>query len=243
MLLFMSYTTLHQGYLRKTSDVASLLEPTSDFTGPERTTEEGQVNWMFYTNARVAILPLPVPHTRPPLNSSPTHSFPLFLSLEKTPHLRNHWGCFLKVPVWQSDRGHHSAFSLIWKDQVKFKRGSSSPSLKTLSTPPSLTTPHPTIPASAWVDSLSWFSDLPCLCDTNVIVRGWQRTGSLGVDRAGLKVSSISLCMMDAARGPGHLKCTKQDGAKQNLLGPFTASALSYLLLPLTHSHRIFTSI
>lgn len=142
--------------------------------------------------------------------------------------------------MWQSDRGHHSAFSLIWKDQVKFKRGSSSPSQKTLSTPPSLpsTSPHPTIPASAWVDSLSWFSDLPCLCDTNVIVRGGQRTGSLGVDRAGLKVSSISLYMMDAARGPGHLKCTKQDGAMHTLLGPFAASALSHLLLPLTQSHK-----
>lgn len=41
-------------------------------------------------------------------------------------------------------------------------------------------------PAQAWVDSLSRFSDLPCLCDTNVIVRGGQRTGSLGVDGVGL---------------------------------------------------------
>lgn len=30
-----------------------------------------------FTKTRVAILPLPVPHTRPPLNSLPTHSFPL----------------------------------------------------------------------------------------------------------------------------------------------------------------------
>lgn len=61
-----------------------------------------------------------------------------FLSLEKIPHLRNHWGCFLKMPVWQGDRGHHSAFSLIWRDRVKLKRGSSAPSPKTLSIPLSL---------------------------------------------------------------------------------------------------------
>lgn len=43
----------------------------------------------------------------------------------------------------------------------------------------------------------------------------------MGVDGAGLKVSAISLCMMDVARGPGHLKCTKQDGAKHALLAAF----------------------
>lgn len=39
-----------------------------------------------FTKTRVAILPLPVPHTRPPLNSLPTHSFPLplFVSWEDT---------------------------------------------------------------------------------------------------------------------------------------------------------------
>lgn len=40
----------------------------------------------FFTKSREAILPLPVPHTRPPLNSLPTHSFPLplFVSWEDT---------------------------------------------------------------------------------------------------------------------------------------------------------------
>ncbi len=43
-------------------------------THRERTSEQARP----FTNARVAILPLPVPHTGPQLNSSPTHSFPLF---------------------------------------------------------------------------------------------------------------------------------------------------------------------
>lgn len=150
--------------------------------------------------------------------------------------------------MWQGDRGHHSLpFLSFGKTEWNWKGGPQlpprRPSLPPLPSPPLHVTPTPPspFPASAWVDSLSRFSDLPCLCDTSVIVRGWQRTGSPGVDRAGLKVSSISLCMMDAARGPGHLKCTKQDGAMHTLLGPFAASALSLFNSPslfLTHSYK-----
>lgn len=76
------------------------------------------------------------------------------------------------------------------------------------------------------MDSVSRFSDLPCLCDTSVIVRGRQRTGSPGVDGAGRRVGSITLCMMDVARGTGHLKCTKQDAPVHTRLSPFAASPL-----------------
>lgn len=122
--------------------------------------------------------------------------------------------------MWQGDRGHHSLpFLLFGKTGWNWKGGPQlpprRPSLPLIKPPHSphhqhycyhhhnSTTPSP---APAWVDSPGRFSDLPCLCDTSGIVRGWQRTGSPGVGRAGLKVSSISLCMMDAARGPGHLK-------------------------------------
>lgn len=186
------------GYLRKISDVAFLLEPTSDSTGPKRHTEKAQVNCPLQS-VRVAILPLPVPLSGLLIL--------LFFCLEKTPHLRNHWGCFLKVPRWQDDRGHHSLpFLSFGKTEWNWKGGPQlppwRPSLPLLPSPEHL----PTIPATAWVDSPGWFSDLPCLCDTNGIVRGWQRTGNPGVSGAGLKVSSISCCMMDAARGPGRLE-------------------------------------
>lgn len=42
--LLTSSTTVNNYYLRKISDVVSLLEPTSDFTGPKRLTEEGHVS-------------------------------------------------------------------------------------------------------------------------------------------------------------------------------------------------------
>lgn len=98
-----------------------------------------------FTKTRVAILPLPVPHTRPPLNSLPTHSFPLplFVSWEDTslekPLRRLFKG--LCVAGWQ--RTPLSAFSLIWKTWARLKRGSSAPSLKTLL---STLQRHPAVP-------------------------------------------------------------------------------------------------
>lgn len=134
--------------------------------------------------------------------------FSSFLTLEETPLLRNHWGCFLKVPVWQGDRGHHSVFSLIWTDFAKLKRGFSAPFPKTLTAPaPYPATPHHFSHAhGALPCSVLRSPTTTLLCDTSSIVRGRQRTGSLGVGRACLKVSSISLCVMDVARRPCRLK-------------------------------------
>lgn len=224
-----SSTTVNQSYLRKISDEAFLLKPTSDFTGPKRHTEKGQVNCLgTLQSIRVAILPLPVPHTGLVIL--------LFFCLEKTPHLRNHWGCFLKVSVWQGDRGHHSLpFLSFGKTEGNWKGGPQlppwRPSLPLLSPPQHL----PTVPTTAWVDSPGWFSDLPCLCDTSSIVRGRQRTGSWGVGRAGLKVSSISRCMMDAERGPGHLKMrqTRRTNACSSTL----------ILLQLPFYHPLYVSL
>lgn len=87
---------------------------------------------------------------------------------------------------------------------------------------------------SAWVDSLARFSDLPCLCDTRGFVRGWQRTGSPGVGRARLKVSSISLCVMGAGVRVTWRR-TEQDGPIHTpLLFWFFNGSFP---LPLTHTN------
>lgn len=141
-----NYLFFHHCYLNKTRDVASLLEPTSDFRSKEMLRGRTSKLAQSFTSTRVAILPLPVSHTRPPLNSLPTHSFPLFCLLRRHLTWETTEAVFLKVPAWQGDRGHYSAFSLIWKHQVKLKRGSSAPSLKTLSTPASLPSTSPRHP-------------------------------------------------------------------------------------------------
>lgn len=87
-----------------------------------------------FTKTRVAILPLPVPHTRPPLNSLPTHSFPLplFVSWEDTSLEKPLRRLFKSLCMAGWQRTPLSAFSLIWKTWARLKRGSSAPSLKTL---------------------------------------------------------------------------------------------------------------
>lgn len=68
-------------------------------------------------------------------------------------------------------------------------------------------------PARAWVDRLTRFSDLPCLCDTDVIVRGGQRTGSPGVDGAGLG-GQLNQCPYDGCceGGDGSPEMHQQQG-------------------------------
>lgn len=77
--LFFFFNFLVFCYLRKSRDDASHLRFDR--------AKEMQPNWPSpFTKSRVSILPLPVPHTSPPLNSLPTHSFPLplFVSWEDT---------------------------------------------------------------------------------------------------------------------------------------------------------------
>lgn len=88
--------SVNQSYLTEIRDVVYLRFHRAKEAHGKGTSK---LSWHF-TNIRVAILPLPVPHTGPVIL--------LFFCLEKTPHLRTHWGCFLKVSVWQGDRGHHS---------------------------------------------------------------------------------------------------------------------------------------
>lgn len=175
-----------------------------------------------FTKPRVAILPLPVPHTRPPLNSLPTHSFPLplFVSWEDT-SLEKPLRRLFKSLCGRVTEDTTLLFLSFGKPERDWKEGPQLPPWRPSSLPSSITPPSP---ASAWVDSLHRFSDLPSLCDTSVIVRGWQRTGSPGVDGASLKVSSIRLCVMDVAQGPGHLKCTKREAAKHALRASFSPS-------------------
>ena len=166
------------------------------------------------------------PHTGPQLNSSPTYSSSLFLSLEKTPHLRNHWGCFLKVSVWQGDRGHHSLpFSNLERPD-KIEKGVSVPSPKSLSTP----APNLTISAAVRVDSPGRFLDLPLpvwyqlYCER--LTKNRKPWGQLGRP----EVSSISLRMMDAARRPGHLKMNQTRWPNAHYSAQFASFTLPFLI-------------
>lgn len=177
-----------------------------------------------FINARVAILPLPVPHTEPQLNSSPSHSSSLFLSLEKTPHLRNHWGCFLKVPVWQGDRGHHSLpFLLFGKTGWNWKGGPQLPPRRpslplikpptvpiiTTTTTTTTTAQHRPPPRPGWTPLVGSQTSPVCVIPAVLWEADKEQEARGSTGQAWRSAQSVSVWWMQRG-GRVTWKCTKQ---------------------------------